>query len=131
MRLALCRGYLSLLGKPQGAPTATWAAGSNQTWSLQVGDDTGHGSCIVGFLDPRQTTGYIHDGFKDFKEVMEYKGESGCRPFLESWSLISPSKRSSGTCPHRYAGNGPDNQQFNLTVPKDLSLGVKVFVWIL
>jgi hypothetical protein len=29
-----CRGYLSLLGTPEGASVATWKAGSQQTWSL-------------------------------------------------------------------------------------------------
>jgi hypothetical protein len=29
-----CRGYLSLLGTPAGAPTANWAAGSTQSWSM-------------------------------------------------------------------------------------------------
>jgi hypothetical protein len=29
-----CRGYLSLLGTPEGAPSASWAAGSQQKWSL-------------------------------------------------------------------------------------------------
>lgn len=27
-----CRGYLKLLGTPQGAPVATWAAGSTVNW---------------------------------------------------------------------------------------------------
>jgi hypothetical protein len=29
-----CRGYLSLLGSPEGAAVASWAAGSQQNWSL-------------------------------------------------------------------------------------------------
>src|ERR1700760_2667701 len=29
-----CRGYLSLLGTPEGAPVVSWMTGSNQTWSL-------------------------------------------------------------------------------------------------
>jgi hypothetical protein len=29
-----CRGYLNLLGTPEGASVATWKAGSEQTWSL-------------------------------------------------------------------------------------------------
>ncbi len=44
-----CRGYMSLLGTPQGAPTATWQAGSTQTWSIGgIGNHYG-GSCQVGF----------------------------------------------------------------------------------
>lgn len=31
---ATCRGYLSLLGTPEGAPVATWAAGSKVTWNI-------------------------------------------------------------------------------------------------
>jgi hypothetical protein len=29
-----CRGYLSLLGTPEGAAVASWPLGSKQTWSL-------------------------------------------------------------------------------------------------
>lgn len=29
-----CRGYLSLLGTPAGAPVASWAAGSKQNFNL-------------------------------------------------------------------------------------------------
>ena len=44
-----CRGYLKLLGTPQGAPVATWAAGSKQNFNLSgIGDHYG-GSCQVGF----------------------------------------------------------------------------------
>ncbi len=44
-----CRGYMSLLGTPQGAPTATWQAGTTQTWSIGgIGNHYG-GSCQVGF----------------------------------------------------------------------------------
>lgn len=46
-----CRGYLSLLGTPEGAPTATWEAGSTQTWNLTgIGNHYG-GSCQVGFSE--------------------------------------------------------------------------------
>ncbi|KAI9802147.1 MAG: hypothetical protein M1833_002068 [Piccolia ochrophora] len=44
-----CRGYLKLLGTPQGAPTASWPAGSEQSWSIAgIGNHYG-GSCQVGF----------------------------------------------------------------------------------
>ncbi|KAK0312974.1 hypothetical protein LTR01_002638 [Friedmanniomyces endolithicus] len=51
-----CRGYMSLLGTPQGAPTATWQAGSTQAWSIGgIGNHYG-GSCQVGFsVDKGQT----------------------------------------------------------------------------
>jgi len=29
-----CRGYLKLLGTPEGASVANWAAGSKQSWSM-------------------------------------------------------------------------------------------------
>ncbi|TKA64832.1 hypothetical protein B0A55_09158 [Friedmanniomyces simplex] len=44
-----CRGYISLLGTPQGEPTATWQAGSTQKYLLRgIGNHYG-GSCQVGF----------------------------------------------------------------------------------
>ncbi|KAK5134481.1 hypothetical protein LTR08_006398 [Meristemomyces frigidus] len=44
-----CRGYLALLNTPQGAPTATWPAGTTQTWNMSgIGNHYG-GSCQVGF----------------------------------------------------------------------------------
>lgn len=45
-----CRGYLSLLGKPEGAPVASWAAGSKQQYSL-----TGLGSYPVQGLFSQPT----------------------------------------------------------------------------
>ena len=51
-----CRGYLKQLGTPQGAPVASWAAGSKQNFNLSgIGDHYG-GSCQVGFsVDKGQT----------------------------------------------------------------------------
>jgi len=44
-----CRGYLKQLGTPQGAPVATWAAGSKQNFNMTgIGNHYG-GSCQVGF----------------------------------------------------------------------------------
>ena len=44
-----CRGYLDLLELPEGAPVATWAAGSVQNFNLTgIGNHYG-GSCQVGF----------------------------------------------------------------------------------
>ncbi|EMC92258.1 hypothetical protein BAUCODRAFT_283706 [Baudoinia panamericana UAMH 10762] len=44
-----CRGYETLLGDPQGAATATWPAGSTQSWNISgIGNHYG-GSCQVGF----------------------------------------------------------------------------------
>lgn len=47
----LCRGYTSLIDNDQGAPTATWPAGSNQTWSIEGEPNPGNGTCQVAFLD--------------------------------------------------------------------------------
>lgn len=100
-----CRGYLSLLGTPDGAPTDTWEAGSKQHWSMTgIGNHYG-GSCQVGFLDDGGDT----DGSNEtFRVATSYPGN----------------------CPHRNGGLGPDGQEFEFTVPKDLSSGVKVFAWV-
>jgi len=60
-----CRGYLSLLGTPQGAPTATWQAGSVQSWNISgIGNHYG-GSCQVGFSV---------DGGETFRVATSYEG---------------------------------------------------------
>ncbi|KAK4910857.1 hypothetical protein LTR28_014101, partial [Elasticomyces elasticus] len=60
-----CRGYLSLLGTPAGAPVASWAAGSTQTWNMSgIGNHYG-GSCQVGFSI---------DGGKSFQVATSYEG---------------------------------------------------------
>jgi hypothetical protein len=60
-----CRGYLSLLNTPQGAPTATWQAGSKQTWNMSgIGNHWG-GSCQVGFST---------DVGKTFRVATSYEG---------------------------------------------------------
>ncbi|OQO05894.1 hypothetical protein B0A48_09990 [Cryoendolithus antarcticus] len=93
-----CRGYLPLLGTLEGAPTATWPAGSQQNWSISgIGNHYG-GSCQVGFSADR--------------------GES-----------FRVATSNEGNCPHRKAGNGPEGQVFNFTVPSDLPPGVQVFAW--
>ena len=44
-----CRGYLSLLGTPEGQAVASWPAGSAQNWNITgIGNHYG-GSCQVGF----------------------------------------------------------------------------------
>ena len=94
-----CRGYLDLLGTPQGAPTAEWQAGSIQSWNISgIGNHYG-GSCQVGFSV---------DKGKTFLVVTSYEGD----------------------CPHRNNGVGPDGQDFEFAVPKDLDNGVQVFAWV-
>ncbi|KAF1986850.1 lytic polysaccharide monooxygenase [Aulographum hederae CBS 113979] len=61
----VCRDYLHLLGTPEGAPTATWAAGSNQNWSITgIGNHYG-GSCQIGFST---------DAGKTFRVATSYEG---------------------------------------------------------
>ncbi|SMY22286.1 unnamed protein product [Zymoseptoria tritici ST99CH_1A5] len=94
-----CRGYEKLLGTLEGAPTATWAAGSTQNWNITgIGNHYG-GSCQVGFST---------DKGKSFHVATSYEGN----------------------CPHRDAGNGPDGQEFEFTVPSDVAAGVHLFAWI-
>lgn len=51
-----CRGYLDLIELPEGAPVATWAAGSVQNFNLTgIGNHYG-GSCQVGFSVDKGTT---------------------------------------------------------------------------
>ncbi|KAI9763642.1 MAG: hypothetical protein M1840_000356 [Geoglossum simile] len=71
----LCRGYLKLLGTPQGQPVATWEAGSVQTFSLTgIGNHYG-GSCQVGFSV---------DGGKTFQVATSYEGNCPHRHATES-----------------------------------------------
>jgi hypothetical protein len=102
-----CRGYLNLLGTPEGAPTASWAAGSAQSWSIWGGDPSTNvaaggnhfgGSCQVGFST---------DGGKSFHVTQSYEGN----------------------CPHRNGGETPNTQTFPFTVPSDLPTGEAVFAW--
>ncbi|KAF4301257.1 hypothetical protein GTA08_BOTSDO07276 [Botryosphaeria dothidea] len=103
---ATCRGYLSLLGTPEGAPVATWAAGSKVTWNItgdpaitlnDLGGTHYGGSCQVGFST---------DGGETFKVAASYEGN----------------------CPHRNSELG-SGQNFDLTIPEDLPAGEAVFAW--
>ncbi|EKG12228.1 hypothetical protein MPH_10635 [Macrophomina phaseolina MS6] len=102
----MCRGYLKLLGTPEGAPVATWAAGSKVTWNItgdskftlnNLGGTHYGGSCQVGFST---------DGGETFKVAASYQGN----------------------CPHRNAELG-SGQNFDLTIPDDLPAGEAVFAW--
>ncbi|KAF2164555.1 lytic polysaccharide monooxygenase [Zasmidium cellare ATCC 36951] len=60
-----CRGYQKLMGTPEGAPTATWEAGSTQNWNISgIGNHFG-GSCQVGFSV---------DGGETFRVATSYEG---------------------------------------------------------
>lgn len=51
-----CRGYHNLLDTQDGLPTASWSAGSVQSWSMAgIGNHYG-GSCQVGFSVDRGHT---------------------------------------------------------------------------
>ncbi|KAI9808230.1 MAG: hypothetical protein M1825_004687 [Sarcosagium campestre] len=59
-----CRGYLKLLGTPQGASTATWAAGSRQQWNISgIGNHYG-GSCQVGFSVDQGKTFHVATSYQ-------------------------------------------------------------------
>ncbi|RDI83003.1 hypothetical protein Vi05172_g7020 [Venturia inaequalis] len=97
-----CRGYLSLLGTPAGAPTVTWAPGSLQNWSMAgpapLGGTHYGGSCQIGLSIDKGNT---------FRTVVSYEGN----------------------CPHRDGSEDPTGQTFNFTVPRDLPTGEAVFAW--
>ncbi|EME45691.1 hypothetical protein DOTSEDRAFT_79599 [Dothistroma septosporum NZE10] len=60
-----CRGYEKLIGTPEGAPIATWEAGTQQNWNISgIGNHFG-GSCQVGFST---------DGGKNFHVATSYMG---------------------------------------------------------
>ncbi|KAK5111444.1 hypothetical protein LTR62_004896 [Meristemomyces frigidus] len=98
-----CRGYETLLGTPQGAPTATWEAGSTQTWNISgvgpLGGNHYGGSCQVGFSV---------DGGTTFRVATSYMGN----------------------CPYRNNGVEPADQDFPLRIPADLPTGVQLFAWV-
>lgn len=81
-----CRGYHTLLGTPQGAPTATWEAGSTRNWAIAgIGDHYG-GSCQVGFsIDAGET----------FQVATSYEGNcphrnAGNEPDGQAFALTVP-----------------------------------------
>lgn len=97
------RGYESLLGTPDGAPTATWHAGQPANLTLwgptSLGGNHYGGSCQIGFST---------DGGSTFHVATSYEGN----------------------CSHRDNGVGPEGQNFEFLVPKDLEPGVQLFAWI-
>lgn len=63
-----CKGHLNLLSdKVAGAPQATWAAGTSQSWTLEGSATHSGGSCQVAISE---------DSGKTFKVVKSYVG--GC-----------------------------------------------------
>ncbi|EME84178.1 uncharacterized protein MYCFIDRAFT_195305 [Pseudocercospora fijiensis CIRAD86] len=95
-----CRGYEKLLDTPDGAPTATWKAGTIAYWNMTgIGNHYG-GSCQVGFSV---------DKGKTFRVATSYEGNCPHR-----------NQPSSGT----------QGQNFEFRVPSDLDIGVQLFAWI-
>ncbi|KAL1860964.1 hypothetical protein Plec18170_001478 [Paecilomyces lecythidis] len=59
-----CKGYLKLVGTPQGAPVVTWTTGSSVNFSLTgLGNHYG-GSCQVGFSVDNGTTWKVAKSFE-------------------------------------------------------------------
>ncbi|KAK5128823.1 hypothetical protein LTR85_000156 [Meristemomyces frigidus] len=87
-----CRGYLSLLGTPQGEPTATWEAGSTQSWNITgIGNHYG-GSCQVGFST---------DKGQNFHVATSYEGNcphrnNGDGPEGQEFNFTVPSDMDAG-----------------------------------
>lgn len=87
-----CRGYLSLLGTPEGAPTASWEVGSSQTWSMSgIGNHYG-GSCQVGFSVDRGDT---------FRVARSYEGNcphrnGGDEPEQQNFDFLVPDDIATG-----------------------------------
>ncbi|KAI9712546.1 MAG: hypothetical protein M1812_006855 [Candelaria pacifica] len=61
-----CKGYHKLLGTPEGAAVASWAAGSSQHFTLQGGASHSGGSCQASLS---------FDGGKSFKVVKSFIGD--------------------------------------------------------
>lgn len=100
-----CRGYLSLLHTPEGAPTAHWPQTSTQKFSLSGSGNHYGGSCQIGFID--------------FHTQRTQSDEP----------IVRVVRSYQGNCPHRHGGMGPTGQEFEFTVPSDLEPGLAVFVW--
>lgn len=62
-----CKGYLNLLGTPQGRAVSTWAAGSSQTFTLGGSAPHWGGSCQASLS---------YDNGKTFRVIRSYEG--GC-----------------------------------------------------
>jgi hypothetical protein len=91
--LLFAGGYEKLLGTPEGAPTATWLAGSTQNWSISgIGNHYG-GSCQVGFSTDRGAS---------FHVATSYEGncphrDAGNGPDGQEFEFAVPTDISAGT----------------------------------
>lgn len=94
-----CGGYLDQLGTDQGAPVATWEAGSKQNFSLTGQSTHWGGSCQAGFSVDKGETWQV----------------------VKSWEGNCP-HREGGT-------DSPGEQTFDFTIPDDIPSGDAVFAW--
>jgi hypothetical protein len=100
-----CKGYLSLLGTPDGAPVATWALGSVQEFSLAGSlNQAVHGGNHYG---GSAQVGFSVDNGTSWKVAMTFQGNH----------------------PRRDGGDSPEAQTFEFTVPGDTPEGDVVFAW--
>ncbi|TKA26612.1 hypothetical protein B0A50_04720 [Salinomyces thailandicus] len=95
-----CRGYHSFLGTSQGSMTATWEAGSTQSWNIGgVGNHHG-GSCQKGFNTDEGTTFHATTSYegkcphrnagvgpevRDFAFTVPRDLEAGMQIFARTW----------------------------------------------
>ncbi|KAA6406585.1 MAG: hypothetical protein FRX48_09640 [Lasallia pustulata] len=87
-----CRGYLDLLGTPQGASVATWAAGSEQNFSLTgLGDHYG-GSCQVSFSVDKGNTFQVATSFEG---DCPHRGQ-GTDPAKQTFEFMVPADVPAG-----------------------------------
>ena len=86
-----CRGHLSVLNSPQGQSTASWPAGSRQTWTLEGSTRHEGGSCQASISK---------DGGTTFKVVHSYIG--GC-PLKDSWDFKVPGDTPPGPALFAYS----------------------------
>ncbi|KAK3717041.1 hypothetical protein LTR37_006096 [Vermiconidia calcicola] len=104
-----CRGYLSLLGTPQGAPTASWEVGSPQAWNISgIGNHYG-GSCQVGFSTDKGET---------FRVAASYEGNcphrrSGDGPEGQDFQFIVPDDLEPGVQVFAWIWHNRE-QEFNM-----------------
>ncbi|MCJ1303397.1 hypothetical protein MMC08_006206 [Hypocenomyce scalaris] len=104
-----CRGYLNLLGTPQGASVATWTAGSVQNFSLTgLGNHYG-GSCQVSFSVDNGTTWQVATSFEG--DCPHRNG--GVDPALQTFNFTVPADIRTGSAVFAWTWFNRE-QEFNM-----------------